>query len=42
MAEPLNRVPEIPAMSRFLALCRVRSVPSKTVVIHAGDLPDIL
>jgi CRP/FNR family cyclic AMP-dependent transcriptional regulator len=29
-------------MSRFLALCRVRSVPSKTVVIHAGDLPDIL
>lgn len=29
-------------MSRFLELCRIRSVPSKTVVIHAGDLPDIL
>ncbi|HKK03788.1 MAG TPA: cAMP-activated global transcriptional regulator CRP [Gammaproteobacteria bacterium] len=29
-------------MSRFLGLCRIRSVPSKTVVIHAGDLPDIL
>jgi len=29
-------------MSRFLELCRIRSVPSKTVVIHAGDLPEIL
>jgi CRP/FNR family cyclic AMP-dependent transcriptional regulator len=29
-------------MSRFLELCRIRSVPSKTVVIHAGDLPDTL
>jgi CRP/FNR family cyclic AMP-dependent transcriptional regulator len=29
-------------MSRFLGLCRIRSIPSKTVVIHAGDLPDIL
>jgi CRP/FNR family transcriptional regulator, cyclic AMP receptor protein len=29
-------------MSRFLELCRIRSVPSKSVVIHAGDLPDIL
>ncbi|MFU8896052.1 MAG: cAMP-activated global transcriptional regulator CRP [Gammaproteobacteria bacterium] len=29
-------------MNRFLDLCRVRSVPSKTVVIHAGDLPEIL
>jgi CRP/FNR family cyclic AMP-dependent transcriptional regulator len=29
-------------MSRFLGLCRIRSIPSKTVVIHAGDLPDAL
>ncbi|NGX15898.1 cAMP-activated global transcriptional regulator CRP [Wenzhouxiangella sp. XN24] len=29
-------------MNRFIELCRVRSVPSKTVVIHAGDLPDTL
>jgi CRP/FNR family cyclic AMP-dependent transcriptional regulator len=29
-------------MSRFLELCRIRSVPSKTVVIHAGDLPEVL
>ncbi len=33
---------DVPAMSRFLSLCRIRSVPAKTVVIHAGDLPDIL
>jgi CRP/FNR family transcriptional regulator, cyclic AMP receptor protein len=42
MGEPLGAVREIPAMSRFLELCRIRSAPSKTVVIHAGDLPDIL
>jgi CRP/FNR family transcriptional regulator, cyclic AMP receptor protein len=42
MGEPLGAGTEIPAMSRFLELCRVRSAPSKTVVIHAGDLPDIL
>jgi CRP/FNR family cyclic AMP-dependent transcriptional regulator len=29
-------------MSRFLGLCRIRSIPSKTVIIHAGDLPDVL
>jgi CRP/FNR family cyclic AMP-dependent transcriptional regulator len=33
---------DVPVMSRFLSLCRIRSVPAKTVVIHAGDLPDIL
>ena len=27
---------------RFLSYCRIRAVPSKTVVIHAGDLPDVL
>jgi CRP/FNR family transcriptional regulator, cyclic AMP receptor protein len=42
MSEPLGRGHEIPAMSRFLELCRIRSVPSKTVVIHAGDLPEVL
>lgn len=42
MVEPLGLGTEIPAMNRFLDLCRVRSVPSKTVVIHAGDLPEIL
>jgi len=42
MGEPLGGGVEIPAMNRFIELCRVRSVPSKTVVIHAGDLPDTL
>ncbi len=42
MGEPLGGGAEIPAMNRFIELCRVRSVPSKTVVIHAGDLPDTL
>lgn len=42
MGEPLGGGIEIPAMNRFIELCRVRSVPSKTVVIHAGDLPDTL
>jgi CRP/FNR family transcriptional regulator, cyclic AMP receptor protein len=42
MGESLGAGNEIPAMSRFLELCRIRSAPSKTVVIHAGDLPDIL
>ena len=38
-AKPLS---DIPAINRFLSYCRIRTVPSKTVVIHAGDLPDIL
>jgi CRP/FNR family transcriptional regulator, cyclic AMP receptor protein len=42
MGELLGRDNDIPAMNRFVELCRVRSVPSKTVVIHAGDLPDVL
>ncbi len=33
---------DIPAINRFLSYCRIRTVPSKTVVIHAGDLPDVL
>jgi CRP/FNR family cyclic AMP-dependent transcriptional regulator len=38
-SKPLNN---IPAINRFLSYCRVRAVPSKTVVIHAGNLPDTL
>ena len=30
---------DVPAINRFLSYCRVRTVPSKTVMIHAGDLP---
>jgi CRP/FNR family transcriptional regulator, cyclic AMP receptor protein len=33
---------DIPAINRFLSYCRIRAVPSKTVLIHAGDVPDIL
>ena len=33
---------DIPAINRFLSYCRIRTVPSKTVIIHAGDLPDVL
>ena len=38
-ARPLS---DIPAINRFLSYCRIRTVPSKTVIIHAGDLPDVL
>ena len=34
--DPLS---EIPAINRFLSYCRIRTVPSKTVLIHAGDVP---
>ena len=33
---------DIPAINRFLTYCRVRTVPGKTVMIHAGDVPDTL
>ena len=33
---------DVPAINRFLTYCRTRTVPSKTVMIHAGDLPDSL
>ncbi len=33
---------DIPAINNGLRYCRIRTVPQKTVVIHAGDLPDIL
>lgn len=40
--EVVKPLSDIPAINRFLSYCRIRTVPSKTVVIHAGDLPDVL
>lgn len=31
-----------PALETFLSHCHIRQYPSKTVVIHAGDVPDTL
>src|ERR1041384_5449619 len=42
MEEAVKPLSDIPAINRFLSYCRIRTVPSKTVVIHAGDLPDVL
>ncbi|MGB5209009.1 MAG: cAMP-activated global transcriptional regulator CRP [Gammaproteobacteria bacterium] len=42
MAESAPNLSDVPAINKFLGLCRIRTVPAKTVVIHAGDLPDIL
>lgn len=42
MDEGARTLSDIPAINRFLSYCRIRTVPSKTVIIHAGDLPDIL
>ena len=42
MDEGTRVLHELPAIGRFLGYCRIRSVPSKTVIIHAGDLPDVL
>src|SRR6202050_5437436 len=42
MEEVAKALSDIPAINRFLSYCRIRTVPSKTVIIHAGDLPDIL
>lgn len=35
---PFNNEP----IDRFLEVCHVRQVPSKSVIIHAGDVPDTL
>lgn len=40
--ESVKPLSDIPAINRFLSYCRIRTVPSKTVIIHAGDLPDVL
>ncbi len=42
MEEAVRPLSEIPAIKRFLSYCRVRTVPAKTVMIHAGDLPDVM
>ncbi len=42
MEDNVRPLSDIPAINRFLSYCRVRTVPSKTVLIHAGDLPDVL
>ena len=42
MEEAVRPLSEIPAINRFLSYCRVRTVPAKTVMIHAGDLPDVM
>ena len=42
MEETLRPLSDVPAINRFLSYCRVRTIPAKTVMIHAGDLPDVL
>ncbi len=42
MASNAKALSDIPAINRFLTYCRVRTVPAKTVMIHAGDTPDSL
>jgi CRP/FNR family cyclic AMP-dependent transcriptional regulator len=42
MVTNTNTASDIPAINRFLTYCRVRTVPTKTVMIHAGDVPDSL
>ena len=42
MQTTAKNISDVPAINRFLSYCRVRTVPSKNVMIHAGDLPDVL
>ena len=42
MQQTAKNISDVPAINRFLSYCRVRTVPSKTVMIHAGHLPDVL
>ena len=42
MEENIKPLSDIPAINRFLSYCRIRTVPSKTVVIHVGDVHDVL
>jgi CRP/FNR family cyclic AMP-dependent transcriptional regulator len=42
METAVRPLSDIPAINRFLSYCRIRTVPSKTVLIHAGDIPDVL
>ena len=41
MGDTAKAISDVPVINKFLVLCRVRTVPPKTVVIHACDLPDI-
>jgi CRP/FNR family cyclic AMP-dependent transcriptional regulator len=42
MQEAVDANGDIPAISKFLSYCRIRTISPKSVVIHAGDLPDTL
>ncbi len=42
MKEAVRPLSEIPAINRFLSYCRVRTIPAKTVMIHAGDRPNVM
>lgn len=42
MEEAPRPLSDVPAINRFLSYCRVRTIPGKTVMIHAGDLPEVL
>jgi len=42
MQEAVDANGDIPAISKFLSYCRIRTIAPKSVVIHAGDLPDTL
>jgi CRP/FNR family cyclic AMP-dependent transcriptional regulator len=42
MEDAVKSPSDIPAINKFLSYCRIRNVPQKTVIIHAGDLPDTL
>jgi CRP/FNR family transcriptional regulator, cyclic AMP receptor protein len=42
MVKQLQRTTGNPSIDRFLANCRRRRYPSKSVIIYAGDTPDVL
>ena len=42
MDEVVRPLSDVPAINRFLSYCRVRTIPAKSVMIHAGDLPDVM
>ena len=42
MEPAVKALSDVPAINKFLNFCRIRTVAPKTVMIHAGDSPDIL
>lgn len=42
MAIPITRPDDNPAIQRFLEHCHHRRYPAKSVIIYAGDVPDVL